>query len=103
MPSTPVHRAVSSCFFTGPHLPAPRFLATAVPFDDTFLLIGGYRITTYRTFERSEPQGEIPHDTVLMFDPKEEKWVTLDDKLATPRAMAAAAIVPRSIVDAKCS
>ena len=66
-----------------------------MPFDETFLVVGG-------TSEGDLNNQKTPQTSILMFEPKSERWVTLEDSLEVPRTNTAAAIVPRSLFGEDC-
>ena len=56
------------------NLPYSIYGAASVPYNDSFLLVGGY---SYDTFEEL--------DTILRYIPENDVWVEMPVKLQTPR------------------
>ncbi len=75
-----VHMLVS-----GPHLPLPRSSGRAVPYGDTFLVLGGSEYGSIAT----------PFlDTILQFDPDNELWIHLEQRLPEKTIVPVAMFVP---------
>ena len=71
----------------GPNLPRKCAYGVSVPFEDTFLVVGGY--------------SSVSLDQILQFDQETETWITRTEKLATGRHYFAAFMVPDNAV--KCN
>ena len=60
--------------------------AESVPFEDSFLLVGGYDNSKYQYL-----------DTILQYIPSSDSWLELPTKLRTPRADHVVIPVKRSV------
>ena len=59
----------------------------SVPFEDTFLIVGGYKAT-----------GPYYQKSIIAFDQAEMNWKTLDEELDVPRSEFASFLVPEDYV-----
>ena len=68
----------------GPNLPRQVEKGVSVPFQNTFLVVGGYDSPTYLT-------------TIYQYDPNTEDWITRDETIL-PREVFTAFLIPDDIV-----
>ena len=69
----------------GPSLPSAVNGGGFAPFEDSFVVAGGY--------------GDYFQDTIYQYDPANEVWITREEKLAHSRYFTAAAMVPDDMVE----
>ena len=67
-------------------LPTAVFGADSVPYEDSFLLVGGADYYSYQTL-----------DTILNYIPINDTWIEMPSKLKTPRVYPTVIPVKRSI------
>ena len=71
---------------TGNNLPYTLYGAASVPYNDSFLLVGGFTLDTFEY-----------RDTILLYIPESDSWIELPTKLETPRYYHTVIPVERSI------
>ena len=67
-------------------LPKTIFAPAAVPYQNSFLLVGGY----------IESESQHPGD-IYQYNAEEDEWVELESKLKTPRREHVALLVKQSL------
>ena len=72
------------CISANP-LPKSIYYAASVPYDNSFLLIGGYGSGT----------GDLAD--IYKYNPDNDEWTMLESELKTPRYRHVALLVPQSI------
>ena len=80
-----IHCVLNQFSSTGNDLPIALFGAASVPYNDSFLLVGGREC------------GIQQLDTILLYIPESDSWVEMPSKLKTPRQLPTVIPVKQSI------
>ena len=72
----------------GPKIPERRIFSRAVPFKNSFVVVGGYAIATSN-----------PTDTIYYLNPVNMTWELLPQRLAIPRARFFAVLLDDDMVE----
>ena len=74
---------------SGPALPSIRESSASVPYENSFLMVGGFM------------SGGILFEDILQYDADAESWITRPEKLDFGRDRAVAMMVPDEMVECK--
>ena len=74
----------------GPELPYGIFDAVAVPYKNTFLIVGG---------REASGNNNYYHNTILEFDAGTGDWITRSEQMSQERGIMAAFLVPDDAVN----
>ena len=90
--STKIFNFEGNLWRNGPELPVAKDLENpaAVQYGNTFIVLGG------RDYGLGDP--DSIRDTLFMFDPKNDDWIQLPQKLLSGRRYCAAFLVPDDFI-----
>jgi hypothetical protein len=81
-----------TCGVSGNPLPKPIFDATAVPFGDSFLIVGGSS-----AFPISWGKERKNNNTVFRYNPDEDSWTLLDARMKEEKYEVIAMLVDKQM------